>query len=268
MANQLDKLLFGIEPEQVLTYCDHEFTLVPASYTESYRLHCLTCKVRYFFVITTSTPAELLHDIKERHADSSSTSLPSPWLPYVSATEDAGLQETLVSTSEVSTGPDLGHVPTGPGDRQEPERELPGRSDGVPELLGESCLTTQDSGTMRSLGLRRSIVSFVSQLGSKLTRAPSTINSPGTSGSRQPSDSGSTVSTGGRELPSLTFRYQLQVSVKFLFEPRDAWMGIYWDKEPTANPNCTDKLVTYICLVPFVVFRVTFHFSGKTHPTT
>jgi hypothetical protein len=38
--------------------------------------------------------------------------------------------------------------------------------------------------------------------------------------------------------------------VEFLFEPRDLWVGLFWDRRPNAR-------LFYICLVPTLVIKIT-----------
>lgn len=39
------------------------------------------------------------------------------------------------------------------------------------------------------------------------------------------------------------------VSVRVLFEPRDLWLGVYWDRRPGA-------LVVYVCVLPMLPIRI------------
>lgn len=41
-----------------------------------------------------------------------------------------------------------------------------------------------------------------------------------------------------------------EVSLSIAFEPRDVWIGVYWDRPEFA------KLVLYLCLIPMLPFRV------------
>lgn len=40
------------------------------------------------------------------------------------------------------------------------------------------------------------------------------------------------------------------MKVKIYFEPRDAWVGVFWDRRP--------NLTVWICVIPFVPIRLTF----------
>ena len=39
------------------------------------------------------------------------------------------------------------------------------------------------------------------------------------------------------------------MSVRLRFEPRDLWIGVYWDRRPGA-------LVLYVCLLPLLPLRI------------
>ena len=43
--------------------------------------------------------------------------------------------------------------------------------------------------------------------------------------------------------------YSRKLSVKLLFEPRDIWVGIYWDKKD-------ESIFVYICVVPCFPVRI------------
>lgn len=57
-----------------------------------------------------------------------------------------------------------------------------------------------------------------------------------------------------------------QIQVEWLFEPRDWWIGLYWDKSPTVNSNCTDVLDLYLCWIPCVVLHVHAYKTGLIRP--
>lgn len=52
-----------------------------------------------------------------------------------------------------------------------------------------------------------------------------------------------------RKLLSRTFA---NVHVSLLFEPRDVWVGLYWDVQTAGN----GALLVYVCLVPCVPVRI------------
>lgn len=45
--------------------------------------------------------------------------------------------------------------------------------------------------------------------------------------------------------------YSTKLSIKLLFEPRDLWIGVYW------NCEGRDHLFVYVCLLPLLPIR--FH---------
>lgn len=53
------------------------------------------------------------------------------------------------------------------------------------------------------------------------------------------------------------------MTVSFLFEPRDLWVGVYWDRRPTEFSNWPkgarpelERLSLWVCLLPTLVIRV------------
>jgi hypothetical protein len=44
-----------------------------------------------------------------------------------------------------------------------------------------------------------------------------------------------------------------------MFEPRDLWVGVFWDRRwlPLVNKD-RQALVVYICLIPSIVLRLVF----------
>lgn len=42
------------------------------------------------------------------------------------------------------------------------------------------------------------------------------------------------------------------ISISLLFEPRDLWVGVYWDKG-------VSSLLVYICLVPVLPIKIAIH---------
>lgn len=50
----------------------------------------------------------------------------------------------------------------------------------------------------------------------------------------------------------------LRPSIRLKFEPRDLWIGIYWDRPP--RTYCwTVRLDVYACLVPCFPVHLRFH---------
>lgn len=43
-----------------------------------------------------------------------------------------------------------------------------------------------------------------------------------------------------------------RIAVSFYVEPRDAWVGLYWDRPKTGEV----ALLLYFCLLPFLVIKV------------
>jgi hypothetical protein len=55
------------------------------------------------------------------------------------------------------------------------------------------------------------------------------------------------------------------VKVSCYFEPRDLWVGMYWDRRPIGDDSCVctlceafkpRRLHIYVCLLPTLVIRV------------
>lgn len=44
-----------------------------------------------------------------------------------------------------------------------------------------------------------------------------------------------------------------EVQVRWLFEPRDLWVGVYWD---IGSKAMYSKLSVYICLLPMLPIRI------------
>jgi hypothetical protein len=44
--------------------------------------------------------------------------------------------------------------------------------------------------------------------------------------------------------------YSTKVSVKLIWEPRDLWIGVYWQRDSV------DDLIVYICLLPMLPVRL------------
>lgn len=44
--------------------------------------------------------------------------------------------------------------------------------------------------------------------------------------------------------------YSNRISIRLLWEPRDIWIGVYW------NTNGTKELFIYICLLPCLPLRI------------
>lgn len=44
---------------------------------------------------------------------------------------------------------------------------------------------------------------------------------------------------------------------QFLFEPRDLWIGVYWDRKQDAAIPEKQWLFLYICFVPTLVWKIT-----------
>lgn len=54
-----------------------------------------------------------------------------------------------------------------------------------------------------------------------------------------------------------------QLTVKF--EPRDLWVGIYWDWSPRHEPDDIydySELKIYVCIVPMLPIRLTLTWGG------
>ncbi len=51
------------------------------------------------------------------------------------------------------------------------------------------------------------------------------------------------------------------ILIELFFEPRDLWIGCFWDRKCLVHPkeDCSGKkrLVLYFCLIPMVVLKVT-----------
>ncbi|KKL11315.1 hypothetical protein LCGC14_2547020 [marine sediment metagenome] len=47
------------------------------------------------------------------------------------------------------------------------------------------------------------------------------------------------------------------VRQQFEFEPRDLWVGVYWDKHEGTIIQC-DELDIYVCLLPTLVWHWNF----------
>ena len=49
------------------------------------------------------------------------------------------------------------------------------------------------------------------------------------------------------------------MTAKFLFEPRDLWIGVYWDRRwlPLIDKD-RRALILYVCLLPTIVLRLVF----------
>jgi hypothetical protein len=62
----------------------------------------------------------------------------------------------------------------------------------------------------------------------------------------------------------LKYERFLRPSVALLWEPRDLWVGVYWDKDASASfydPSCTileREYRVYVCLIPCLPIRVTW----------
>lgn len=57
----------------------------------------------------------------------------------------------------------------------------------------------------------------------------------------------STEATGGR------------IMLRFLFEPRDLWVGCFWDRKP-------GRLLIYLCPLPMLVVRLTIPRAVSASP--
>jgi hypothetical protein len=54
--------------------------------------------------------------------------------------------------------------------------------------------------------------------------------------------------------------------IKLIFEPRDLWIGLYWNKEkmPGGKPWV---LTLYLCLIPMLPLRIKLTNMKRTRPT-
>jgi len=57
------------------------------------------------------------------------------------------------------------------------------------------------------------------------------------------------------KIPFTKVRTEIRVGAKVLFEPRDLWVGVYWDahKSPGAFAR---SLTVYVCVVPMLPVKV------------
>lgn len=46
------------------------------------------------------------------------------------------------------------------------------------------------------------------------------------------------------------------LSVSFLFEPRDVWVGLYWKSDPILDAPGVHDFTVYVCLLPCLPLRV------------
>lgn len=51
-------------------------------------------------------------------------------------------------------------------------------------------------------------------------------------------------------------RLRLSTKIKFYFEPRDLWVGLYWDRIPKEGPKDIQTIAFYICLLPTLVIKI------------
>lgn len=51
--------------------------------------------------------------------------------------------------------------------------------------------------------------------------------------------------------------------IKILLEPRDLWIGVYWEKGINCSGIGGDFLRLYIALIPIIVFRLDLWFCKK-----
>jgi hypothetical protein len=47
-----------------------------------------------------------------------------------------------------------------------------------------------------------------------------------------------------------------RLTTRLLFEPRDLWVGVYWNKEASAGYH---RLDVYVCAIPLLPLRLTWH---------
>lgn len=59
---------------------------------------------------------------------------------------------------------------------------------------------------------------------------------------------------------SLSFRAEPRPIVSLIFEPRDLWIGCFWDHDQINHQN---YLVIYLAAVPMLVVRLTFPLYPK-----
>jgi len=61
------------------------------------------------------------------------------------------------------------------------------------------------------------------------------------------------------------------MQVKLLFEPRDLWIGVYWDLKHSFKKRETgivdlDRLEIYICIIPMLPVRISLEwYPRETH---
>ena len=48
----------------------------------------------------------------------------------------------------------------------------------------------------------------------------------------------------------------LKWCVKICLEPRDLWVGVYWDRKPKGADRQLQYWDIYVCIVPVVVIRI------------
>jgi hypothetical protein len=49
-------------------------------------------------------------------------------------------------------------------------------------------------------------------------------------------------------------------STELIFEPRDLWVGVYWDR-PQAQRGGTRWLLIFFCLIPMLPLKIRFKFK-------